>query len=486
MSVKLRLILTNIAMIVIPIVICSFFLIILGKIPDSFRSDRKFHGTFSIGLSLEDRNTALVARIEKVIDTQPYLLKNRNYLLKLERDLKKAPNRAGMIVRQDNRILFVTKEFNRPGLIKAVVRSGVLNHQVNFGKKQYTLKRFSFLFNNHSTGYLYLLSDISDLHHFVYTILLVVGAIFLISLVTSSTIITFIMSRSILRPLDKLKKATEKIKDGDLNFHLKGSSKDEFGQLTSAFEEMRARLKNSLETQIRYDNNRKELISAISHDLKTPVTSIKGYVEGILDGVANSPDKMDKYLKTVYAKINRLDRLIDELFLLSKLDLKKLPFHFERVELGQYLSDFISEYRFEAETQGMALNCPSLPKSQVWVTADRDQLHRVLVNILDNSQKYQDPNRAGVITLETVEASESITISIRDNGTGVKPEDLPYIFDRFYRADPERNPAVGGTGLGLAISKLIIEAHGGSVWAESEYGQGTMIKFSLKRCGEPI
>jgi signal transduction histidine kinase len=489
MSVKLRLIAANIAMVVIPVVICFFFLVILEKAPASFLSDKavkEFHGTLNFGLTLGDRNAALLTRIEKVIDTKPYLLTKRDYLFKLEQDLKQAPNRAGMIVKQNERVLFVSKELNHPALIKDVLHSGVSKSHIIFGKKQYTLKRFNFLFNNQSAGYLYLLSDITTLRQYFYKISLVSGVILIVSLVISSTILTFFMSKSILQPLSQLKQATQKITDGDLNFQLKSSSNDEFGQLTLAFEEMRARLKNSLETQIRYDNNRKELISAISHDLKTPVTSIKGYVEGIIDGVANSPDKMEKYLKTIYIKINRLDRLIDELFLLSKLDLKKVPFHFERVELGQYLRDCITEYRFEAEIQGIALNCTSLPQSPVWVTADRDQLHRVLVNILDNSQKYTDRSRAGVIVLETIEAPESITVSVRDNGRGVKPEDLPYIFDRFYRADPERNTSSGGTGLGLAIAKLIIEEHGGAIWAESEYGRGTTIKFSLQRCGEPV
>ncbi len=136
----------------------------------------------------------------------------------------------------------------------------------------------------------------------------------LVILVVTNSVLTYLVSRSIIRPLNRLKKAAEEIKEGNLDFSVESASRDEIGQLSNAFEEMRHQLKVSIERQLRFEENRKELISNISHDLKTPITAIKGYVEGIQDGVADTPDKMDKYVRTIYAKADSMDHMIDELF----------------------------------------------------------------------------------------------------------------------------------------------------------------------------
>jgi len=303
-------------------------------------------------------------------------------------------------------------------------------------------------------------------------------------IVITNGILTFFVSRSIIKPLNKLKTAAISIKNGDLDTKIDIKSKDELGNLAQTFEEMRQQLKKSIESQIQYDNNRKELISAISHDLKTPVTSIKGYVEGIMDGVAGSPEKLDKYLKTIHNNANRLDQLIDELFLFSKLDLRKLPFNFETIDIDKFLTDILDELRLIFTEPKLKMVYNNQLSSPAMIVADRDKLYRVIFNIINNASKYADPNKENsevIITLSESAKQNSVTIEIRDNGRGIKTEELPYIFDRFYRAEKDRNSSTGGSGLGLAIAKLIIEEHGGQIWAESVYLEGTSISFSLPK-----
>jgi histidine kinase len=291
--------------------------------------------------------------------------------------------------------------------------------------------------------------------------------------------LNYLVSRSIIKPISKLKNGAEKIKVGDLNFEIETKSNDEIGVLNKAFEEMRIKLKESINLQIQYEENRKELLSNISHDLKTPITSIIGYVEGIKDGVANTPEKMEKYLSTVYSKAKDMDSLIDELFLFSKLDLKKEPFHFETFELNKYIGSYIEEIYLDLLQQGIKIDL-SQSNESIDVTADREKLKRVLSNLVSNSVKYMNKEEKK-ISFSLNEQLNEVIVEVTDNGQGIDPAALPFIFDRFYRAEQSRNSQTGGSGLGLAIAKQIVEEHGGEIWATSEIGKGTSIFFSLKK-----
>lgn len=282
-----------------------------------------------------------------------------------------------------------------------------------------------------------------------------------------------------------MKGATEKIKEGNLDFQIPITSQDEIGQLNQGFEEMRKRLKESIEMQTQYEENRKELISNISHDLKTPITSIIGYVEGIKDGVANTPEKMDKYLTTIHTKAKHMDTLIDELFLFSKLDLNRVPFQFETVELNTFMQELIEEMQMDLSKEGIEVRL-QLHASPLYVTADCEKINRVISNLIHNSVKYMDKEEKK-ITVTVSSDNNKVIVKVMDNGSGIESDTLPYIFERFYRAEQSRNSSTGGSGLGLAIAKQIVEEHGGEIWAESELGKGTSIFFSLEKveeCGE--
>ena len=289
--------------------------------------------------------------------------------------------------------------------------------------------------------------------------------------------------RSIAVPLVKLKKATKNIKEGNLDFVLEVEGNDEFSQLCQDFEEMRKRLKESTEEKILMDKENKELISNISHDLKTPITAVKGYVEGIMDGVADTPEKMDRYVRTIYNKTNEMDHLINELTFYSKIDTNRIPYTFSKLNVEDYFSDCAEELGLEMETRGIELVYANYVEKDVQVIADGEQIRRVIHNIVSNAIKYMEKPR-GIIQLRVKDVGDFIQVEIEDNGKGIAAKDLPYIFDRFYRTDVSRNSSKGGSGIGLSIVKKIMEDHGGRVWATSRLGIGTIMYFVLRKYQE--
>ena len=286
--------------------------------------------------------------------------------------------------------------------------------------------------------------------------------------------------RSIATPLVKLKKATQNIKEGNLDFVLDVEGDDEFSELCRDFEEMRKRLKESAEEKVLLDKENKELISNISHDLKTPITAVKGYVEGIMDGVADTPEKMDRYVKTIYNKTNEMDHLINELTFYSKIDTNRIPYTFSKLNVEDYFGDCAEEVGLELETRGIELVYANYVESGVLVIADGEQIRRVIHNIISNAIKYMDKPK-GIIQIRVKDVGDFIQVEIEDNGKGIAAKDIAYIFDRFYRTDVSRNSSKGGSGIGLSIVKKILEDHGGKVWATSRLGIGTIMYFVLRK-----
>lgn len=305
----------------------------------------------------------------------------------------------------------------------------------------------------------------------------------LVILVFTSLSVGLWIYRSIATPLVKLRKATRNIKDGNLDFVLDVEGTDEFSELCRDFEEMRRRLKESAEEKIILDKENKELISNISHDLKTPITAVKGYVEGIMDGVADTPEKMDRYVRTIYNKTNEMDNLINELTFYSKIDTNRIPYTFSKLNVEDYFSDCAEEIGLELETRGIQLCYANYVDRSVQVIADGEQIRRVIHNIIGNAIKYMDKAK-GVIQIRVKDVGDFVQVEIEDNGKGIASKDLAYIFDRFYRTDVSRNSSKGGSGIGLSIVKKIMEDHGGKVWATSREGIGTIMYFVLRKYQE--
>jgi len=243
----------------------------------------------------------------------------------------------------------------------------------------------------------------------------VLAMIFILFL--TACIFTTWIYRSVVQPIKELRLATEKIKSGNLDFLVTAASNDEMGQLCTDFEKMRQRLKESAEEKIRFDNENRELISNISHDLKTPITSIKGYVEGIMDGVADTPEKMERYLKTVYNKANDMQRLIDELTFYSKIDTNRIPYNFRKINVSDYFGDCAEEVGLDLGAKNIVFQYANYVDEQVMVIADPEQIRRVVNNIISNSCKYFDKSQC-FINMRIKDVGDFIQVEIEDNGKG--------------------------------------------------------------------
>lgn len=304
-------------------------------------------------------------------------------------------------------------------------------------------------------------------------------AMAVILILTSALIIAWV-NQDIYKPIKELSIAMRKIAEGDFDYRLPDKQEGEIGHLHDNYEQMRLQLKENAEEKMQNEKKSKELVSNISHDLKTPITSIKGYVEGIMDGVADTPEKMDKYIKTIYNKANDMDRLINELTTYSGIDSNKIPYHFHVLNIADYFQDCVEEVGLDLEQKDIQLNYTNLAPADTCIVADPEQLKKVINNIISNSVKYMGHDK-GIIDIRILDEGESVRIEIEDNGKGIAAKDIGNIFERFYRTDSSRNSLQGGSGIGLSIVKKIIEDHGGYVWATSKEGEGTCMHFVIRK-----
>lgn len=325
--------------------------------------------------------------------------------------------------------------------------------------------------------------ELMPAHFLVYMLIAI-----LIILVITALILTMWIYTSVFHPIRALNMAMKNIADGNLDYQMPQPDKyqkGELGELSFNYEDMRLRLKESAEEKLQHEKQNKELITNISHDLKTPITAIKGYVEGIMDGVADTPEKMDKYIKTIYNKANDMDRLINELTVYSGIDSNRIPYNFHKINVADYFRDCIEEVGLDLESKNIQLNYSNLVSPDTIVIADPEQLKRVIDNILGNSIKYLDKEKEqDIIDIRILDEVDSIRVEIEDNGKGIASRDLPKIFERFYRTDSSRNSVMGGSGIGLSIVKKIIGDHGGYIWATSKEGEGTCMHFVLRKYRE--
>lgn len=352
------------------------------------------------------------------------------------------------------------------------------DYGIYFDEANRYIKQIDFLFSDGTEGSVFVVTKANSLisRHLLVDMFI---AIFVI-LIFTSLMLTRWIRKGVFNPINELNIAMKKIKEGNFDYVLVTESKGEIGDLYRNYEDMRLRLKESTEEKERSEQQNRELISNISHDLKTPITAIKGYVEGIMDGVADTPEKMDKYIKTIYNKANDMERLINELTYYSRIDNNRIPYNFHRINVADYFGDCLEEVGIDLEQRNIELNYSNLTKPDTVVIADPEQMKKVINNIISNSVKYMDKAH-GVIDIRILDEVDSIRIEIEDNGKGIAQKDLGKIFERFYRTDASRNSAQGGSGIGLSIVKKIIEDHGGYIWATGKEGEGTCMHFVLRK-----
>lgn len=479
MSIKLRLILSNIAMITVPIIlfiVTSFLLMIvfLGDIREMVNflpESHNYHKT-------KQEDTMLFLELKEKSAANPMELMSPEYLNSLTDKLHKID--SGLMIRKNDDIFYLTDELKavRTEELPKFGTERSFRSLEKIGKQTFAMKQHDFYLQDGSEISVFLMRDASPWNQFVRTFFPILIGLCLLILIATNGLLAYFVSNSIIKPINQLKKAAHFIKNGNLRHPITPVKNDEIGQLTQAFEEMRIQLKESHEIQKQYEENRKELIAHISHDLKTPITSIKGYIEGICDGVADTPEKRARYIQTIYTKAVDMDHLIDELFLFSKLDLGKVPFEFECIDIKNYLSDYFEELSFDLRKHKVEVNFQFAPKDKYQILIDREKFKRVLANIINNSLKYMDKDKKELM-ISMYSTQEHVVISIADNGPGIPRESIPFIFNQFYRAEQSRNKLTGGSGLGLSIAKMIIEEHNGVITLESTLKVGTKITITL-------
>ena len=315
----------------------------------------------------------------------------------------------------------------------------------------------------------------------------VVGLIMMVALIAVAILISClffskIIHRKISAPVNALCSAAERIKHGDYGKNIKYEGIEEFENVCETFNDMQRTILEKTEQQQEYEKRRSEVIAGISHDLKTPLTSIKGYVKGLKDGIANTPEKQAHYLNVIEEKSDNMSYLIERLFTFSKLETAEMPLNREEVCISDYLDEYIYSVSEDLRADGIELDYSNAcGDERIWVSLDQIQMNRVIGNIIENSKKY-NPAEGLKIAVRLYARRYRAVIYIKDNGVGVSSEQLPKLFDSFYRGDESRTQGKKiGSGLGLAISKRIVELHGGTISASSNGGLAIEITLPIER-----
>lgn len=356
-------------------------------------------------------------------------------------------------------------------------------HYYAKGMNRYLFKKISITFPDGRRGSVCIVTDLDvNLPHIT---IFTVGLIVMVVVISVLVIIAIIgyAYYNIVVPIRNLQMAVIHISKGDMDYEIKAQGENEFTELYEELDSMRLTLKESIDERNKADALTKEVVGNISHDLKTPLTAIKGYAEGILDGVAGTPDRIEKYVRTIHAKAVDMAGLVDELSYFTKIYQREETFTFSEVNAVRYFGECISDMALDLETREIQLLYQCYVNEVTKVRLDADKIKRVITNIIGNAVKYID-HRHGVILINIWETEEEITVMIRDNGKGIAEDELPFIFDRFYRTDSSRNSKTGGSGLGLAIARKIMDEHNGKIWAESEVEKGTAIYFTIPKEGK--
>ena len=445
-------------------------------------------GMYNNALMLSKLTDESMKKLEEQADKDSDKMRDKDFLNEFNEEL--SDDYSFLVIREEDEILYKgSDELSDEKLLKILPSYGDTAYNgdewTNIRTKdQLLIKQVDFKFSDGQKGSAFIVSNMNNLYPGLkkwITDLIVIG---IVVLVITALCITFWIYWGVSKSIKNLKTAAQNIKEGNLDFHVKeASSVQEINELCSDFEAMRKRLKDSQEEKMTFDSEGKELIRNISHDLKTPITAVKGYCEGIMDGVADTPEKMNKYIRTIYNKANEMDRLINELTFYSKIDTNRMPYTFTKIEVGEYFNDCAEELELELERESVLFCYKNEIQEETIIIADAEQLRRVINNIISNSVKYMD-KKERKIELRVLDEGDFIQVEIEDNGKGIAKKDQGKVFDRFFRTDASRNSARGGSGIGLSIVKKILEDHGGKVWAGGEEGKGTTISFVLRKYRE--
>jgi len=288
----------------------------------------------------------------------------------------------------------------------------------------------------------------------------------------------YLLSISLTDRITKLNQAANEVAHGHLDTRVPVTGRDEMAQLARSFNEMAARLQAATQQQRELETLRRELVTWVGHDLRTPLTSIRVIVEALADGVVEDPETVERYLQTAQHHIRSLSQLLDDLFEMAQIDAGGMKLDRHPSSIRDLISDTIEAFSALAMSQGVALDGSTAPEVDP-VSIDVPQIERVLTNLVDNA--LQHTPAGGLVHVRASTTADGVQVEVRDTGEGIRAEDLPHVFERFYRGTRDRNRTTQGVGLGLAIAKGIVQAHGGDIGIASTPGEGTRVWFTLPR-----
>jgi signal transduction histidine kinase len=290
-------------------------------------------------------------------------------------------------------------------------------------------------------------------------------------------ILGYFLSSTVTERINLLKEAAEKLARGDLQTRVPVDGRDEVAALSGAFNQMAEQLQASDQKQRQLESLRRDLIAWASHDLQTPLTSMRAVLEALADGVVDEPEMVKRYLRTAQRDVMSLSALIDDLFQMSQLDAGGFPLHRAQASLSDLVSDTLESFSQLARQQGIRLEGQVAPDVDP-VSMDTQAIGRVFNNLVSNALRHT--SSGGQVRVEARRTGSGVEVTVSDTGEGIRAEDIPHIFERFYRGDASRSRTRGtGAGLGLAIARSLVRAHGGDIRVKSQTGKGTQFTFHI-------
>lgn len=303
------------------------------------------------------------------------------------------------------------------------------------------------------------------------------GLLCIVILLLCSQFVTKLLIKKILKPVNELDIAAKRVAAGYLTMPINYTKNDEFKNVCDSFDLMQTHLREGMEKNMAYERARREMISGISHDLRTPLTSVKGFIKGVLDGVASTDEKKNQYLNIAYKKACDMDVLLEKLFYFSKLETGNMPFYKKNINIYDYIEDYAEDKKQELNEKNVEFEY-NADYAEILCNVDFEQIKRVIDNIIENSIKYSEAEKL-CVSINVKSDNDNVTIVVADNGKGIAENKLNSIFELFYRGDESRTNS--GSGLGLYVCKYITEAHGGKIWAENNDGLCVYISLPVAK-----
>lgn len=451
MKLNTKLVIIFITIMILPIVLAVvvYWAIGLGMLWNVRKASTDGEVKFSLSDPSSAYNKAIdeyYEMIVKDVENNSLEIESLDHLAQLDESLQEVS--AYLMVYKGDTIYYVSNRMSdEPVLTHLPVeeeKSNNAEYDYYFNSYERLVKQINFTFSDGSKGHVFIITRINMM--ISDTLITSMFLSIIVVLFLTTMFLTLWLRRGIFKQLNEMKETIDNIEE------------------------------ERLETQ----SVNRELISNITHDLKTPITSIKGYVEGIMDGVADSPEKMERYIRTIYTKTTDMDRMINELTMYSKIETKSIPYQFTHILVREYFNDCAEEVSFDVEAAGIDFSYECAVSDNCTICADAEQMKRVMDNIISNSIKYavqENPH----ITLKVYQKEKMVYVELEDNGKGIPEEELEKVFERFYRTDASRNSSKGGSGIGLSIAKRIVEDHGGRIYATKGTEAGVCIHIELQR-----